>query len=217
MKFLNLTFLFLLACLFCQAQSQSVRLSTSKGDITLLLYDDTPLHRDAFLKSIREGVYKDAVFNRVIKDFVSQGGELDETILNREKQHPEVPLKRIKAEIRSGHFHKRGALGAGRNDNPDKNSYLSQIYLVAGKKFTTQQLDELLQKKGLKLSTDQRATYLSIGGTPHLDGDYTVFGEVIKGMEVAEAINLVPTNANDLPVTPVVFSAEILNNANSHR
>lgn len=210
MRYLTSTFALILIALACQAQSQKVRLHTSKGNITLLLYDDTPKHRDAFIKSVREGQYKDAAFNRVIKDFVSQAGELDDTILEREKQHPEVPLKRIDAEIVATRFHKKGALGAGRNENPEKKSFVSQIYLVAGKKFSEQQLNTLAQKKGVQFSAEQRAAYRSVGGTPHLDGDYTVFGEIIEGMDVADAINRVPTNSNDLPVTPLIFSAEIL-------
>lgn len=217
MKLLNLIVVFLFVGMVCHAQSQSVKLRTNMGDITLLLYDDTPLHREAFLKSIREGIYKDAAFNRVIKDFVSQGGELDETILDREKGIPEMPLKRIDAEILAKHFHKKGALGAGRNDNPEKKSYLSQIYLVAGKKITVQQLDALEKKKGLSYSTEQRAAYLSVGGTPHLDGDYTVFGEIVEGMDVADAINTVATNSTDLPIKPVVFHAEILSHARGQK
>jgi cyclophilin family peptidyl-prolyl cis-trans isomerase len=193
-----------------QAQSTFVRLLTSKGDVVLKLYDATPKHRDMFVKVIREGLYNDAQFNRVIKAFVSQGGELDDTILEREAQHPELPLKRIDAEIKAGLFHKKGALGAGRNDNPEKSSYLTQIYLVQGKVQTEAQLDALEQKKGMKFSAEQREAYKTIGGCPNLDGDYTIFGEIVAGLEVAEAINLVPTSKQDLPVVPVHFKAEIL-------
>ena len=199
------------------AQPIFVRLHTNKGDILLRLYDETPKHRDAFIKSIRDGLFDRANFNRVIKSFVSQGGELDETILDREKQHPELPLKRIDAEIMPNLFHKKGALGAGRNDNPEKMSYLTQIYLVAGKKQTDAQLDSLEQKKGIKFSAKQRTVYKTIGGIPRLDHDYTVFGEIVQGMDVADAINATATNKDDLPLSPIVFTPEILSEQESRK
>lgn len=193
-----------------QAQSTFVRLLTNKGEIVLQLYDATPKHRDMFVRMIKEGLYKDAQFNRVIKGFVSQAGELDETILDREALHPEQPLKRIDEEIKPDIFHKKGALGAGRNDNPEKRSYLTQIYLVQGKIQTDVQLDALEQKKGMKFSAEQRKAYKTIGGCPNLDGDYTIFGEIVAGLDVAEAINSMATSKQDLPLIPVVFKAEVL-------
>ena len=209
MKLLILTIFFAAISLASSAQSHFVRFKTTKGDITVLLYDKTPLHRDQFLKSIKEGVFDKVLFNRVIQSFVSQGGELDDTILDREKLHPDIPIKRIPAEIIPALFHKKGALGAGRNDNPEKSSYFSQIYFVAGKKQTDAELDAIEKKKGRKFSAEQRNVYKNQGGTPNLDGDYTVFGEIVKGMDVADAINTVPTK-NDLPIQKVVFSIEIL-------
>lgn len=206
----TLTLLFLLFAFIANAQSTYVRLVTNKGNITLLLYNETPKHRDMFLQTVKKGLYNNAQFNRVIKSFVSQGGELDETILDREKQHPEIPVQRLAAEIKPTLFHKKGALGAGRNDNPEKSSYLTQMYLVVGKPQTDEQLDALEQKKGIKFSSSQRTVYKIIGGTPHLDNDYTVFGEVVEGMEVADAINSVQTDKNDLPLEPVTFKPVIL-------
>ncbi|RZK73305.1 MAG: peptidylprolyl isomerase, partial [Pedobacter sp.] len=165
---------------------------------------------DMFLSCIKSGLYKDALFNRVIKSFVSQGGELDETILEREKQHPELPLKRIAAEIDTTLFHKKGALGAGRNDNPEKSSYINQIYFVAGKLQTDEQLNAIEKRNGRKFSRKQREIYKSIGGTPHLDGDYTVFGEIVKGLEIADAINYVQTNKDDLPLESVLFNIKTI-------
>ena len=181
------------------------------GDITLRLYEETPKHRDAFVQSIKKGLFDGAAFNRVIKGFVSQAGELDDVILEREAKQPGVPVSRIDAELVAGLIHKKGALGAGRNDNPEKSSYFSQIYLVAGKKHTAAQLDALEKKKGIKFSPLQRQVYTTLGGTPHLDGDYTVFGEVVEGMEVADRINAVPTNQGDLPVKEIIFIPQVLN------
>lgn len=202
--------LFLLMAGVVGAQSTYVRLSTNKGDIVVMLYDATPAHRDMFVKGIKNGTYKNALFNRVIKSFVSQGGELDETILNREKENPELPVKRLAPEIKSELFHKQGALGAGRDDNPEKSSYLSQIYLVQGKKQTDDELDAIEKKKGNSFSAFQRMVYKEKGGCPRLDGDYTIFGEIVSGLDVADAINVVPTDAKDIPLQAIKFHAEIL-------
>lgn len=210
MKSVSLVLFISFTSLVTYAQPSYVRLVTNKGNITLRLYDETPQHKAIFLEGIKKGWYKNAAFNRVIKSFVSQAGELDETILDREKLHPELPLQRIPAEIRPDLFHKKGALGAGRNDNPEKSSYFKQIYLVAGKKQTDAQLDELEAKSGRKFTTAQREIYKTQGGTPRLDGDYTVFGEIVEGMAVADRINEVPTSKTDMPVEPVVFKAYIL-------
>jgi cyclophilin family peptidyl-prolyl cis-trans isomerase len=210
MKTFYLSFFLLALAFSAAAQSSYVQLSTSKGNIIVVLYDETPKHRDNFLKAIRTGTFRDQEFNRVIKGFVSQGGELDETILDREKLHPEVPLQRIAAEIKPQFYHKKGALGAGRNDNPEKSSYLDQIYLVEGKKQTDAALDLIEKKTGRHFSAAQRDTYKTIGGTPGLDGDYTIFGEVVSGLSVAEAINAVPAGANDRPRSPVTFKLHIL-------
>lgn len=206
--FISILF-FTLFVLTARSQPSFVRLVTSKGDITLMLYDQTPKHRDVFLNTIKKGFYNNTLFNRVIRSFVSQAGELDETIMEREKLHPEIPLERIPAEMNEALFHKKGALGAGRNDNPEKSDYFTQIYLVAGKIQTDAQLDIIEKKKGRKIPPAQREIYKTIGGTPDLDQDYTVFGEITDGMAVAEAINSVPVNG-ELPVIPVTFHAEIL-------
>ncbi|HMI02079.1 MAG TPA: peptidylprolyl isomerase [Pedobacter sp.] len=206
--------LLLLYLLFCTlvlgAQSIHVLFETGKGNIKVMLYDETPKHRDMFLKAVKKGVYKNAEFNRVIKDFVSQGGELDETILNREKRHPELGVKRFPAELKPTLFHKKGALGAGRDDNPDKSSYFSQIYLVAGKVQTDAQLDAAEKKKNRKIPAAQREVYKTIGGIPYLDQDYTIFGEIVEGMEVADAINSVAANKDDVPLTPVIFNVKVI-------
>jgi cyclophilin family peptidyl-prolyl cis-trans isomerase len=193
-----------------KAQQTYVELSTSKGNIVIMLYDKTPKHKQMFLKEVAKGTYKGAKFNRVIKDFVSQAGELDEPILAEEKLHPERKPLRLPAEIDSSLIHKRGALGAGRDDNPEKSSYYNQIYLVSGKTFSDEQLDELEKKTGRKISKKSREIYKTIGGVPRLDYDYTIFGEVVKGLDVAEAINKVATDKKDVPLEPIIFEAKVL-------
>lgn len=210
MKTLTVLLSFVLISFSVHAQSVFVRFETNKGNITVMLYDKTPKHRDMFVDMVKRGVYKNAEFNRVIKDFVSQGGELDDTILNREKRHPELGAKRFPAEIIAGVFHKKGTLGAGRDDNPEKASYFSQLYFVVGKVQTDAQLNAVELKKKRKFSVAERETYKTMGGTPHLDGDYTIFGEIVTGMEVADAINAVATNKDDVPLSAVVFSVVVL-------
>jgi len=210
MKLFLIALLFIFSTLMIKAQPSFVKLTTSKGNIIVMLYEETPKHRDAFLETIKSGFYDNAQFNRVIKSFVSQGGELDDLILDREKLHPETQVRRIPAEFSETLFHKKGALGTGRNDNPDKSDYYTQIYLVAGKPYTDEQLDAIELKKGRKFPLAQREIYKTIGGTPNLDQDYNIFGEVISGLEVADAINNVPTDKTDLPLSPVKFKAEIL-------
>lgn len=205
-----LIFLLFIVAGIAAAQTNYVQISTSKGDIIVMLYDETPLHRDNFIKQIRNGTFKDQEFNRVIKGFVSQGGELDETILDREKLQPNQALQRIAAEINPRLYHKKGALGAGRNDNPEKSSYLDQIYLVQGKVQTDAQLDLIEAQTGRNFSATQRAAYKKIGGVPRLDGDYTIFGEIVSGLPVAEEINAVQISSNDHPASPVTFSLHIL-------
>lgn len=210
MKKLTLSLILFLLFTITKAQSVFVRFVTSKGNITVMLYDETPSHKHLFLNAIKKGSYKNAEFNRVIKAFVSQGGELDDTILNREKRLSKPVSPRLPAEIVPSLFHKKGALGAGRDDNPDKASYFTQIYFVAGKKQTDAQLDAIEKKTNRKIPEDQRAVYKTVGGIPHLDQDYTIFGEIVEGMEVADAINTVVTDKNDVPLTPVVFNLVVL-------
>lgn len=197
-------------CLAAAAQSTYVRFETSKGNIIVMLYDATPRHRDMFVAAVKKGVYTNAEFNRVIRGFVSQGGELDDTILNREKRHPELGAKRFPAEIVPALFHKKGVLGAGRDDNPEKASYFSQIYFVTGKPQTDAQLDAIALKKKMDIPGSHRESYKTLGGTPHLDGDYTVFGEITEGMAVADAINSVTTDKNDVPLVPVKFTVKVI-------
>jgi len=210
MKNLTIVLVLMLLSVAAKAQGTFVQLSTSKGNIVIMLYDKTPKHKQMFLKELAKGTYKGASFNRVIKDFVSQAGELDEPILAEEKLHPERKPLRLPAEIDSSLIHKRGALGAGRDDNPQKSSYYNQIYLVSGKIFSDEQLNELEKKTGRKISENNREIYKTVGGVPRLDYDYTIFGEIVEGLDVAEEINKVPTDKKDVPLEPIIFNAKVL-------
>lgn len=192
------------------SQSTFVALNTSKGTIIVMLYDKTPLHKKMFINEIRKGTYKQAMFNRVIKDFVSQAGELDDSILKREKLNPTRKPLRLPAELNTDLIHKNGALGAGRDNNPEKSSYYNQIYLVSGKVLNDDQLDEVEKKTGRKMSSKTREIYKTKGGVPRLDNDYTIFGEIVEGQDIAEQINKVITDNQDVPVNPVVFDAKVL-------
>lgn len=217
MKKITLTTAFVFLVFGLRAQSTFVRLETKQGNIVVMLYDETPKHKAMFLEQIKKGTYKNAEFNRVIKDFVNQGGELDDSILNREKRHPELGNPRFPAEIKAHLIHKRGTFGAGRDDNPEKASYFNQIYFVIGKKWTDSLLNNVEKRTSRKISAEHREIYKTVGGTPHLDGDYTLFGEIVQGLDVAETINSVSTDKNDVPLNPVVFKAVVLSKKEAER
>lgn len=201
---------FILVSLSAYSQSTFVELKTSKGTIVVMLYDKTPMHKQMFINEIKKGTYQKALFNRVIKDFVSQAGELDDSILNREKRNPQKTPLRLPGEINGEFIHKNGALGAGRDDNPEKSSYFNQIYLVSGKVLNDEQLDKLEEKTGKKMSSKTREIYKTQGGVPRLDNDYTIFGEIVEGQSIADQINKVETNNKDVPMKAVVFDAKVL-------
>ena len=201
---------FVLISLSAYSQKTFVEFKTSKGIIVVMLYDKTPIHRKMFINEIKKGTYKNAQFNRVIKDFVSQAGELDDSILKREKHDPKQKPLRLPAEINNEFIHKNGALGAGRDDNPEKSSYYNQIYLVSGEILNDQQLNEVERKTGKKMSPRTREIYKTHGGVPRLDNDYTIFGEIVEGQSVADLINKVETDNKDVPIDAVVFETKIL-------
>ncbi|KGE13349.1 peptidylprolyl isomerase [Sphingobacterium deserti] len=200
--------LFLLVFTGLSAQTHRVLFKTSYGDFKVLLYDYTPKHRDLFLTAIKTGAYRDALFNRIIENFVIQGGEHDVDIAKREAKQPELGKPRLAGEFDQRAFHKVGAFGAGRDDNPEKASFLNQIYFVVGKPVTAEYLDELEQKKGITYSKEARETYLKIGGQPRLDNDYTVFGEVYEGLAVLLEMSRTETDKADYPVKEISFTVE---------
>ncbi len=242
-----------------------VKLETTLGDIVVELYNETPQHRDNFIKLVKEGYYNGVLFHRVIKDFMIQTGDG-----NSKNAGPETTLGdgdpgyTIEAEfVYPKYFHKRGALAAARTPdqmNPERRSSGSQFYIVTGKIFSSEVLKQMIQNKAkrvkeetvvrlvtensakikqmqekqdnagmialqneilqqaqakadslTKLTDEQMDAYTSIGGTPHLDGEYTVFGEVVSGMDVVDKIQNTTTGRNDRPTVDIkIVKATIL-------
>ena len=179
---------------------RDIELITTQGDIILRLSDSTPLHRDNFLRLVKSHYFDSVLFHRVINNFMIQGGDpLSKHAKPGQPLGNGGPDYTIPAEFRVTLFHKKGVLAAAREGddvNPQKASSASQFYLVQGKVFTDAGLDsvETYRLHGRKIPPDQREVYKTIGGTPHLDQNYTVFGEVIKGLEVVDKIAAVPTS-----------------------
>lgn len=250
-----------------KTKSNIVLIETSLGNIKIRLYDETPQHRDNFLKLVKEGFYNDLLFHRVIKDFMVQGGDPDSKGAPSNKSLGSGgPGYQIPAEIVYPQlFHKRGALSAARTGdqaNPEKRSSGSQFYIVWGTVYTESQLKDMEEQKKQqamqayfnKLVTERRdtvqalyntgnkaaldslqkelvdltetefknnpgkgsftpeqiKTYSTIGGTPFLDGEYTVFGEVIEGLDIVEKIQSCQTGANDRPQTNITMRMKVV-------
>ena len=213
-----LVLLFTIHCSVFTAWSQTknteVLFETTVGNIRIALYDETPLTRDNFLKITKMGIYDSLLFHRVIKDFMIQSGDT-----NSKHAKPGQLLGTgdfdytTEAEFRLPQiFHRRGTVAMARENekvNPERRSSACQFYIVWGKVFNEMQIDRLQEKLDsvtqgtVKLTPEMIEVYKTIGGTPHLDGQYTVFGEVIKGMDVVEKIQGVETDKNDRPLEDI--------------
>ncbi|HOZ76856.1 MAG TPA: peptidylprolyl isomerase [Ferruginibacter sp.] len=188
-----------------------VKISTDFGDMVVKLYNKTPQHRDNFIKLVSEHFYDSLLFHRVISNFMIQGGDP-----NSKYAQPGVMLGngdvgyKVPAEFDSTLVHKKGALCAARDGNPEKASSGCQFYIVQGKPVSEPELDNISMRNGFKYSSAQRMTYKMNGGTPFLDNNYTVFGEVETGMEVVDKIAAVQKGAADRPVQDVRMKMEII-------
>lgn len=173
------------------------------------LYNDTPKHRDNFIELAEQGYYDSLLFHRVIQGFMLQGGDPD----SRNAAPGAVlgmggPGYEIDAEI--GRPHLYGALAAARTQNPQKRSSGSQFYIVQGRPVNEETLTRIEQSKGIVYNDEQKAAYAEMGGTPQLDMDYTVFGEVVEGFDVLEEIATQPTLPGDRPAKDIRMTVEIL-------
>lgn len=182
------------------AQRTKVAITTEYGRIVMELYEETPKHRDNMIQLVKARFLDSTLFHRVIPQFVIQGGDP-----NSKNAKPGEPLGngetgyRVDAEINDSAFHKYGAVGMARDNNPAKASSGCQFYIVTGKKYTDEELNGFEARSGKKMPASHRQAYKTIGGTPHLDGGYTVFGEVTEGMDIVEKIASEPRNGMDRP------------------
>ena len=181
-------------------RKRDVLMQTTMGDMVIRLSDSTPLHRDNFLKLVKVGFYDSVLFHRVIKGFMIQGGDPNSKRAAAGKPLGDgSPGYTVPAEFRKTLFHKKGALAAARtgdNVNPSKASSGSQFYIAQGKIFSDAGLDsiETFRLNGRKIPAEQREVYKTIGGIPHLDQGYTVYGELVKGLDVLDKIAAVQTS-----------------------
>jgi peptidyl-prolyl cis-trans isomerase B (cyclophilin B) len=180
-----------------------LEMETTEGVITIKLHDATPLHRDNFIKLAETEFYDGTIFHRVINGFMIQGGDPDSrTAKKGQRLGTGGPGYQVPAEIKEGYVHIKGAVAAARMGdqmNPEKKSSGSQFYIVQGKPVADDQLDFFEVQKGIKYTEDQRKILTTSGGTPFLDKEYTVFGQVINGMEIIDKIAQVKTDGADRP------------------
>lgn len=214
MKQLLLLFLpVLFALSSCNTDNNTyAMIETDKGNIKVLLYNDTPLHKENFIKLANESYYDGLSFHRVMQGFMMQGG--DPNSLNAapgQRLGNGGPGYTIPAEF--GHLHFKGALAAARQPdgvNPKKESSGSQFYIVQGGAVSDAQLRGMEMQKNITLNEAQRAKYVKMGGTPQLDMDYTVYGEVVEGMEVIDEICKVPVDRSNRPLEDIKMKVRIL-------
>ena len=199
----------------CRQKETHVVMETTMGTIELKLYDETPLHRDNFVQLVKENAFDSLLFHRVIQDFMIQGGDPDSkhaapgTLLGEGDRPYTLPAE---FRLEQGIYHRRGVIASAREGddvNPEQRSSAMQFYIVWGRIFDDEGLDivqeRLDQRTGgsVRLTPEMREVYKTVGGTPHLDGQYTVWGEVVDGLDVVDAIQHVPTDDNDRPLEDV--------------
>lgn len=191
-----------------------VEIETPFGVMVAKLYDETPLHRDNFIKLASEGFYNELLFHRVISGFMVQGGDPESKGADERKRlGAGGPGYQIDAEIKEGLVHKKGALAAARQGdgvNPEKRSSGSQFYIVHGQALNDNQINQMEVRKGINYPPSVKEAYKEIGGTPFLDNDYSVFGEVIEGLEILDQIAGSKTGAGDRPVEDITMKIRVI-------
>lgn len=196
-------------------KEQMVKISTDYGVIILKLYNETPLHRDNFIKLAKDSFYNGTLFHRVIAGFMIQGGDPESKAAVAGAMYGNGgPGYTIPAEFNDKLFHKKGALAAARTgdaQNPQRRSSGSQFYIVQGKTYSQMQLNQMEQQVAKRIPPEHKEVYKTIGGTPFLDlMGYTVFGEVIMGFEVMDKIAAAKTLSGDRPVKDIKMTVELI-------
>ncbi len=208
-RFLLLLGAFVLLLSSCGDGNTYAEIETEFGTMKVLLYDSTPQHKANFVKLANEGFYDGLLFHRVIEGFMAQGGDPESKDAPPSKQlGGGGPGYQIPAEI--GGLHIKGAVAAARTQNPEKKSSGCQFYVVHGKLQSDIDLDKLEMQKRVKYSPEQRELYKTLGGAPFLDNEYTVFGEVVEGMEVIDKLAAVETSPGDRPLEDVKMKVRIV-------
>jgi len=198
-----------------QTAMNTIQLETSLGNIKIILYEETPFHSENFIKLIKDEVYNGILFHRVIADFMIQTGDPDTKNAQKGQLLGSGDMGyTVPAEFHPELYHKKGAIAAARQGdqvNPEKASSGSQFYIVQGTVFSDAQLDQMeSQDMHIEFTEEQREIYKTIGGTPHLDYAYTVFGMVVEGLDVVDKIAAVQTDQYNRPVEDVKLSIKII-------
>ena len=212
-KYLTLALILVISTINAKPKHDYVRIKTNKGECIIMLYNQTPKHHDNFLKLAKEGFYNGTLFHRVIQEFMIQGGDPNSKTAKQGQQLGEGDLGyRVDAEFRDSLFHKKGVLAAARDNNAEKASSASQFYIVQGKKWTDETLDEIRKKRmeNRVIPESQRKVYKELGGTPHLDQNYTVYGEVVQGIEMVDTIAAVKKSPTDRPLEDISMEVSLL-------
>jgi len=212
-KLFTLLLLLTVITAFSKPKNYYVRIKTSYGSCIIRLYNEAPKHRDNFIKLAKQGFYNGTLFHRVIQNFMIQGGDPDSKNAKPGAELGNGDLKyTVPAEFRDSLFHKRGVLAAARDNNPAMASSATQFYIVEGKRYTDEDLDKLIagRLKGRKIPESERAYYKSVGGTAQLDQTYTVYGEVVFGLDMVDRIAAVPKDKKDRPLADVPMTVELL-------